>query len=355
VGITVQIEPRVHHNKEVTLKVQVEVSQVTGTVETSSGQSQPIIGTRQIQSVLRLRDGETSVLAGLIKEEDTDTQTGIAGIMDIPGLGRLLSNKNSQATSTDIIMTLTPQIIRMPDITDEDLATLWVGTEENMRLRGPTRGVFGVTAFGNGDIDAGAAGGGTISTISSSDEARRDQEERERELGEQDEEDAGTVEESAETTDQGDTATDDTPEQPTGPALVRMVVGSAQVRVGDPVTVQVFIENGFNVGSVPFHLSYDREVMEYLDSYSEGEFLKADGTNTIHLATPAAGGGEVVVGHSRMGGTAGASGAGLLGTYQFQATGPGTCTFSFLGASVKDPQARNLPASFMPVSVQIVE
>ena len=77
--------------------------------------------------------------------------------------------------------------------------------------------------------------------------------------------------------------------------------------------------------------------------------------NTIFLATPTTGGGEVVVGHSRMGGTVGATGSGLLGTYQFQAIQPGTCTFSFLGASVKNPQARNLPASFAPISVQIVE
>ncbi len=189
VGITVQIEPRVHHNKEVTLTVQVEVSQVSGVVESSGGQAQPIIGTRQIQSVIRLRDGETSVLAGMIKQEDTNSTSGVAGLMDIPGVNKLFSNRNTQRTSTDIIMTLTPQIIRMPDITEEDLATLWVGTEENMRLRGPTRGVFGITAFGNGDAGgdavAGATGGGTISRITPSDEVRQDREAREQEAEEE--------------------------------------------------------------------------------------------------------------------------------------------------------------------------
>ena len=66
VGITVQIEPRVHHNKEVTLTVQVEISQIGAFIETSGGQNQPIIGTRQIQTVIRLRDGETNLLAGLM-------------------------------------------------------------------------------------------------------------------------------------------------------------------------------------------------------------------------------------------------------------------------------------------------
>ncbi|MBD3866622.1 MAG: hypothetical protein IFK94_00710 [Acidobacteria bacterium] len=380
VGITVQMEARVHHNKEVTLTVQVEVSQVTGSVETGSGQAQPIIGTRQIQSVLRLRDGETSVLAGLIKQEDTNTLSGVPGIMDTPGLGRMFSNKNTQRASTDIIMTLTPQIIRMPDITEEDLATLWVGTEENMRLRGPTRGVFGITAFGSGDVPgaatdttadavAGAAerrtGGGGVSTITPSDEVRQDREARERDASTSsggDSSDRGSnrpeivpLAEGDVTRDEGEPPLDDTPEQPTGPAVVRLVPSSGQVRVGDPVIIQVFIDNGNDVGSVPFHLRYDRQMMQFVPPAGEGGFLNGDGTNTVFLATEAAGGGEIVVGHSRMGGSQGAAGSGVLGTFQFQAINPGDCTFTFSGATVKNPQARNRPASFVPATVQVVE
>jgi general secretion pathway protein D len=77
VGITLQIEPRVHHNKEVTLKVQVEVSNLAGVVDLGTGVSQPIIATRQIQTVIRLRDGETNLLAGLIKRDDTKSKSGV--------------------------------------------------------------------------------------------------------------------------------------------------------------------------------------------------------------------------------------------------------------------------------------
>ncbi len=159
VGITVQIQPRVHHNKEVTLKVQVEVSQVTGAVETSAGQAQPIIGTRQIQTVIRLRDGETNLLAGLIQRSRSDNQAGVAGISDIPGFGRIFSNNDIQTTDTDIVMTLTPRIIRIPDITEQDLATLWVGTEENMRLRGPAESAAGIGPFGPREDAVMLAGG----------------------------------------------------------------------------------------------------------------------------------------------------------------------------------------------------
>ncbi len=378
VGITVQIEARVHHNKEITLTVQVEVSQVTGNIETGGGQAQPIIGTRQIQSVLRLRDGETSVLAGLIKQDDTTSRAGVAGLMAIPGVNKVLSSKNQQKASTDIIMTLTPQIIRMPDITEEDLATLWVGTEENMRLRGPTRGVFGVTAFGsNGETPAvaGAAGeaaageggeseetaGAHVSTISGSEEVRKDQESRERESKRSDslrpveDRDAGRPTPLDDRNDRNRSGLDDTPEQPTGPALVRLVAGANEVKVGETVIVQAYIENGIDVGSVPYHLRYNRQTMQFIAPAAEGNFLNLDGANTVFLATETAGGGEIVVGHSRMGGAQGASGSGVLATFQFQAINPGDCTFSFSGATVKNPQARNRPASFLPVTVKIVE
>ena len=120
VGITVRVTPRVHHNKEVTLQVEVEISQLTGEIETSAGQRQPIIGTRTIQTVIRLRDGETNMLAGLIQHQGSDAISGVAGLMNIPGVRRVFSGSNISSTETEIIMTLTPRIVRIPDITEDD-------------------------------------------------------------------------------------------------------------------------------------------------------------------------------------------------------------------------------------------
>jgi general secretion pathway protein D len=136
VGIRIDIEPRVHHNQEVTLKIKVEVSNINGFVEGSGGQSQPIIGTRTIESVIRLQDGETNFLAGLIRTAQTDSDAGLPGLSEIPVLGRLFSNKRSDNQRTDVILTLTPHIIRNAQITEEDLLPIWVGTEVNMSLRG---------------------------------------------------------------------------------------------------------------------------------------------------------------------------------------------------------------------------
>jgi general secretion pathway protein D len=136
VGIRIDIEPRVHHNQEVTLKLKVEVSNVGEFVEGSGGQKQPIIGTRTIESTIRLKDGETNFLAGLIRSDETSSERGIPGLSDIPVLGRIFSSKTNNNSRTDVILTLTPHIIRGPQITEEDLLPIWVGTEANMTFRG---------------------------------------------------------------------------------------------------------------------------------------------------------------------------------------------------------------------------
>ena len=409
VGITLQLEPRVHHNKEVTLKVQVEVSNLAGVTDLGTGVQQPIIGTRQVQTVIRLRDGETNLLAGLIKRDDSISKSGVAGITDIPGLGDIFSTRTIDRNDTDIVLTLTPYIVRIPDINEDDVQTLWVGTEENMRLRGPVRGVMGVSPFADPDEAAPAAaaapdptkpylppatpngkeaagepapspspapqaggtgtttvttqGGGTTTTPvpipvpvpqgpqptpvptpvptppPSSPPAEEPPVDEPPDAGEE--------------SPPGDVGAENPP-QPAGPATVRLVPGAPSYRVGDRVVVEVRIDGGTNVGSVPFHLRYNRQVLEFIPPAVQGPFLASDGTNTVFLANDAGGGGEVVVGLSRLGAAEGVTGSGTLATFQFQAIAGGDAGFAWTGAAVKDPQARNLPASFLtaPVTVE---
>jgi general secretion pathway protein D len=130
VGIKIDLEPRVHHNREVTLKVKVSVDQIN-----SYRGDQPIIGTRQIESVIRLKDGETNFMAGLIRTDENNSESGIPGLSEIPLIGRLFSNKRADSQRTDVILTLTPHIIRNAEITEEDLLPIWVGTEANITFR----------------------------------------------------------------------------------------------------------------------------------------------------------------------------------------------------------------------------
>ncbi len=124
VGIDITVTPRVHFENEVTLEVEIKISSITG----SGIADIPIIGTREIKNTIRLKDGETNLLAGLLKDEERTSVTGIVGLKDIPLLGRLFSSTQVQLEQTDVIMTLTPYIIRNLDLAEEDLRTLWVET-----------------------------------------------------------------------------------------------------------------------------------------------------------------------------------------------------------------------------------
>ena len=136
VGIKIEIEPRVHHNEEVTLKLKVEISNIAEFITVSGGQEQPVIGTRAIESSIRLRDGETNFLAGLIRTDEGQSESGIPGLSDLPVLGRLFKRTTNDNRRTDIVLTLTPHVIRRADITDSDLLPIWVGTETNISFRG---------------------------------------------------------------------------------------------------------------------------------------------------------------------------------------------------------------------------
>jgi general secretion pathway protein D len=139
VGIKIEVEPRVHHNKEVTLKLTIEVSNLNGFVEVQAGQRQPIIGTRTIASSIRLKDGETNLLAGLFRTDKSATTNSVPFLGDIPILGRLFSKKATTDGQTDLVLTLTPHIIRIPDVTAEDLEPVYVGTDSNISFQNTPR------------------------------------------------------------------------------------------------------------------------------------------------------------------------------------------------------------------------
>ncbi len=376
VGITLQIEPRVHHNQEVTLKIQVEVSQVTGAVSSGEGApAQPIIGTRNIQTTIRLRDGETNLLAGLIRQEEKVDRTGVAGLTDIPGLNRVFASNSTNKKDSDILLTLTPHIIRIPDITEEDLTTLWVGTEDNMQLRGPTRGLLGESPFAAPEGEEGVAEqppspegappapkGGGVATIAPSstpvqsagpDRGIPASEEQPGQTEEAPEAEPPTGEPGVTTPSPSPPRAGTNPNVPATPAVVRAVPSAPAYRTGDTIVIEVRVENATNVGSVPFHLRYNPQLVQFVPPGSEGSFMGGDGTGTIFLANESSQGGEVVVGLSRMGGGVGVTGSGTLATFTFRALKGPRVAFAFSGASVKDPQARNLPASFVSASVVI--
>ena len=125
IGVNIDITPRMHHDDAVTLSLKVELSSISG----KGFGDLPTFGSRQINTVIRLKDGETNMLAGLIRDEERTSVATIPGLGDIPVLGRLFAYNRKETQETDIILTLTPRIVRVLNLTAEDLQAFRVGRD----------------------------------------------------------------------------------------------------------------------------------------------------------------------------------------------------------------------------------
>ncbi len=125
IGVNIDLTPRTHHDDDVSLAVKVEVSSISG----QGFGGLPTFGNRAISTVIRLKDGETNMLAGLIRDDERTVLSGVPGLVDIPVVGRLFAHNKRQTQETDIILTLTPRIVRVLDLDAEDLAPFRVGRD----------------------------------------------------------------------------------------------------------------------------------------------------------------------------------------------------------------------------------
>jgi general secretion pathway protein D len=125
IGVNIDILPRTHHDDEVSLTLHIEVSNISGT----GFGGLPTFGNRAINTTIRLRDGETNMLAGLIRDDERDVLAGIPGLSDLPLVGRLFGHTRRESQETDIILTITPHIIRVLELTEADLRPFRVGRE----------------------------------------------------------------------------------------------------------------------------------------------------------------------------------------------------------------------------------
>ncbi|MCX6558842.1 MAG: hypothetical protein NTW95_15660 [Candidatus Aminicenantes bacterium] len=132
VGIEIGITPTIHHDAEITLELDFKLTFITSPGSTTIP---PTIGNRSVKTTLRLKDGETGVMAGLLRDSERNSLKGFPGIAKIPILRDIFSSNMRQISQTDIILSITPHILRMPDITEEDLLPILSGTEDNVHLK----------------------------------------------------------------------------------------------------------------------------------------------------------------------------------------------------------------------------
>lgn len=160
VGLKLEVEPIVSPDDEVSIKLALEVSTLAGEVRTTGGSLAYQIGTRNANTTLRLRDGETQLLGGLISRDERSSSNRVPGLGDLPLAGRLFSSQKDDNQRTELVLAITPRILRSAARPDVSQAEMWVGTENFTRLR-PTPKVMvaaleGIKGASSGNNQAGA-------------------------------------------------------------------------------------------------------------------------------------------------------------------------------------------------------
>jgi general secretion pathway protein D len=134
IGINIELTPTLHHDGLITLELKFELTFITSP---GTERLPPTLGNRSVSTLIKLRDNETGMLAGLLRDTERKTLSGFPLLSSVPVLKEIFSGNRNEIEQTDIILTLTPRIIRFPEIEAEDQELYWVGTQERPGLKPP--------------------------------------------------------------------------------------------------------------------------------------------------------------------------------------------------------------------------
>ncbi len=133
IGTNIDVQPKIHHDNDVTLHIEIELSTIADTINVG-GLSQPVIGQRKVLEDVRLRDGEVAVLGGLSATDRARGSQGLPGLATLPGIGWLFGAQSSELRSAEVLIVMIPRIVRQPDLNETNLRTISVGSEQVVRL-----------------------------------------------------------------------------------------------------------------------------------------------------------------------------------------------------------------------------
>ncbi len=312
VGIKLTIEPIVHLNSTVTLKLELEISSLGNAIDFGNGQKQYEVGKRKTETTINLRDGETVIVGGLIKDEERKSRIKIPILGDIPILGKLFSSADDGAIKTDILMSITPNIVRGMELPDKDAQSFWSGTEEVYDVK-----PLFVTTEGKSTrpSDKAADKAAVPETPAKSKTAT-----------------APAAGESVKPAPVSST----TPTAPTSPVspfatVLEIRPPDASVSVGQEVRFELMAGSAKNLYGAIVTLGYDPKVVEFKTA-SEGTLLKKDNQQTSFVFSNNIKAGTVDIYMTRIGDVGGVDGAGSFCTLVFQAKSGGMSDVSLKSA-----------------------
>jgi general secretion pathway protein D len=310
VGVNVEVTPRVHPNRDVSLKLQVEVSSVSNNV-TIGGIQQPVISQRKIAHEIRLKEGESSMLAGLITKSDMKTLNGWPGLAHIPILKHLFSDDNRSSDDDEILMILTPHIVRMPEWTKANLKASYAGSETNVQtrraseMRAPLPQPPAASKPTNIQV---AAETNTQAPLNSGQSGKA--------------------------------------------AQIRFEPRNLSLKTGQAMTVGIVVDNVSDLFSVPFLLQYNPAVIS-VEEVRHGGFLQAGDQEIAIVQKVDNEHGQAIISATRQPSTAGVNGTGIIMGIVIKGLAPGAGTLSIVQVSAKDSQQRPIQLVTTEATVQV--
>ena len=411
VGVNLEMTPRVTYEGDILLELSVENS-ARGADVSVAGQTVPSFNTRKVSTKLRLREGESNLLAGLVRQDTIKSVSGFPGLVHVPGFKQLLSGNDNQDTDTDIVMLITPHVVRSQELTAEDLGAIYIGTQTNVGLSGPpaliapqpqaeppaapaaaaapapanpSGGAVSINQpppglpSGGAAAPAGAqtpnppappgtspvptpfappppppvttqpgAGAGTPPTAAGAPAG------------------VGVPTETVPPLPAGQPAAPATPPRsqpgtppapPAGtpgstPAQVILTPPGTEFRVaGGPYTMPVSINNASRVSTITLTITYNPSVLR-VRTVQDGTFMRQGGITAAFAPRIDAAAGRVDIAISRTGDQTGASGAGLLAAIIFDAIAPGSSQIAASGVA-NTPEGTPVTMAMTPVTVTV--
>jgi len=305
VGVNIDITPHVHANGEVTLKISMDVSAVTGQ-SNIGGISQPIIGQRKIEHEIRLRDGEANLLGGIMEDQQTKSLSGIPGLAQIPILKYLFGQTTQDHSENQIVFAIVPHIIRSTDVNELNQRAIDIGTATTIELRHSSKGQV---------APAGTATPGEPSI---------------------------------------QPAPNQPPAAPPSSSNASFLFDppTVQTTKGNTFVVNLLISGAQNVHSVPVQLNYDPKMLQ-LVNVSNGGFLSQDGQAValVHRDDETVGQSQITA--TRPPGAGGVSGQGAVVTLTFQAKADGQTPLTITRGGARDPGLQSITVNGAQAAVTV--
>ncbi|HLG59428.1 MAG TPA: hypothetical protein VI485_29080 [Vicinamibacterales bacterium] len=358
VGVNVKMTAHVTYEGDIRMDLFVE-SSTLGQGVVIAGQELPSFGSRKVTTALRLREGESSLLAGLLREDQRKLLSGFPWILRLPVIKQLFSSNDTSVQQTDIVMLLTPRIVRTHELTPQDVSPLRIGTQANLGLSGPPPLLAPPAALAGAAAPAGAPATTAAAPVA------------------QPVAQPAAAPAAPQTTPatQALITAGLPPSQPvapsTSPGSSTSPVGGAagavtspgggQVLVsvppefrvgGGPYTVPISITGASQISSVSLTITYNPAVLR-VRMAQEGPFLRAGGVAAAFTQQPDPAGGRLDLAIVRPGDTTGVAGTGLLAALLFEVIAPGPANLAVTG-SASGPGGVPVMLQFTPIGAVTV-